>query len=49
MAFLAAHCIPFGPPNATIRMAKAADFNGDSLLDIVTIDENKGVKYRTNF
>jgi hypothetical protein len=35
--------IPFGPPDATIRMAAAADFNGDSLLDIVTIDENKGV------
>lgn len=37
------HRIPFGPPNATIRMAAVADFNGDGLLDIVTIDENKGV------
>jgi len=37
------HRIPFGPANATIRMAAVADFNGDSLLDIVTIDENKGV------
>ena len=35
--------IPFGPPDATIRMAATADFNGDGLLDIVTIDENKGV------
>ena len=37
------HRIPFGPPDATIRMAAAADFDGDGLLDIVTIDENKGV------
>jgi hypothetical protein len=37
------HRIPFGPPDATIRVAAVADFNGDSLLDIVTIDENKGV------
>lgn len=35
--------IPFGPPNATIRVSAVADFNGDSLLDIVTVDENKGV------
>jgi hypothetical protein len=35
--------IPFGPPDATIRVAAVADFNGDSLLDIVTVDENKGV------
>lgn len=37
------HCIPFGPPNATIRTAATADFNADSILDIVTTDENKGV------
>jgi hypothetical protein len=37
------HRIPFGPSNATIRMAAVADFNGDGLLDIVTIDENKGI------
>ncbi|WP_160143732.1 FG-GAP repeat domain-containing protein [Chryseolinea soli] len=37
------HRIPFGPPNATIRIAAAADFNGDSILDIVAIDQNKGV------
>ena len=35
--------IPFGPSNATIRGAVVADFDGDSLQDIVTIDENKGV------
>ena len=35
--------IPFGPPDATIRVAAVADFNGDGLLDIVTTDENKGV------
>ena len=43
MAYSDAHRIPFGPPNATIRMAAAADFNGDGLADIVTIDEFKGV------
>jgi len=43
MAFSDTHRIPFGLSNATIRMAAAADFNGDSLLDIVTIDENNGV------
>jgi hypothetical protein len=35
--------IPFGPDDATIRVAAAADFNGDGLFDIVTVDENKGV------
>ncbi len=35
--------IPFGPSDATIRMAAAADVDADGLLDIVTIDENKGV------
>jgi hypothetical protein len=35
--------IPFGPPDATIRVAAVADFNGDGLLDIVTTDENKGI------
>jgi hypothetical protein len=34
---------PFGPPDATIRVTAVADFDGDSLLDIVTVDENKGV------
>jgi hypothetical protein len=35
--------IPFGPPDATIRMADAADLDGDGELDIVAIDESKGV------
>lgn len=35
--------IPFGPPDATIRVTAVADFDGDNLLDIVTVDENKGV------
>ncbi len=35
--------IPFGPPDATIRVAAVADLNGDGIPDIVTIDENKGV------
>jgi len=43
MAFSDTHRVPFGPPDATIRVAATADFNGDNLLDIVTIDENKGV------
>lgn len=40
--FSASRTIPFGPPNATIRMAEAADLDGDGLLDLVTIDENVG-------
>jgi len=43
MAYSDNHRIPFGPPDATIRMAAVADFNGDGLLDIVAIDEFKGV------
>jgi hypothetical protein len=35
--------IPFGPPDAHIRMAAVGDFNGDGWLDIVAIDEFKGV------
>ena len=33
--------IPFGPPNATIRMTEAADLNRDGLLDLVAIDDEK--------
>jgi hypothetical protein len=40
--FSAQRTIPFGPPNATIRMGEAADLDGDSLLDLVTIDERHG-------
>lgn len=35
--------IPFGPPDAAIRMAEAADVDGDGLQDIVAIDERRGV------
>ncbi len=35
--------IPFGPPDAAIRMAEAADLDRDGLLDIVAIDERRGV------
>ena len=40
--FSARRTIPFGPPNVTIRMAEAADLDGDGLLDLVTIDERHG-------
>ena len=40
--FSAQRAIPFGPPNVTIRMAEAADLDGDGLLDLVTIDERHG-------
>jgi hypothetical protein len=33
----------FGPRDAHIRMAEAADFDGDGLTDIVAIDERTGV------
>ena len=35
--------IAFGPPDARIRMTEAGDFDGDGLLDLVAIDEGKGV------
>jgi FG-GAP-like repeat len=34
---------PFGPPDARIRMTEAADLDGDGLLDLVAIDEARGV------
>ena len=34
--------VAFGPPDAAIREAEAADLNGDGLLDLVAIDETKG-------
>lgn len=33
---------PFGPADAAIRSARAADLNGDRLLDLVVIDERSG-------
>ncbi|MCH9652052.1 MAG: VCBS repeat-containing protein [Deltaproteobacteria bacterium] len=35
--------VPFGPPDAAIRMAKAADLDGDGLLDLVTVERHRGV------
>jgi hypothetical protein len=35
--------VPFGPADAQIRIAEAADFNGDGRLDVVTIDETRGI------
>jgi hypothetical protein len=40
--FDATRTVPFGPPNATIRMTEAADLDGDGLLDLVAIDEQAG-------
>ena len=42
-SFSATRRVPFGPPDARIRMAEAADLNGDGVLDIVAIDEEHGV------
>ena len=35
--------VPFGPTNAQIRIAEAADLNGDGRMDVVAIDEARGV------
>ena len=35
--------VPFGPPDATIRISAAADINSDGLIDLVAIDERTGV------
>lgn len=43
MTYADVHRIAFGPPDVSIRVAAVADFDGDSMLDIVTIDESKGV------
>ena len=42
-AFSDARRVPFGPPDATIRISEAADVNGDRLMDLVAIDERTGV------
>jgi hypothetical protein len=42
-SFPATAKVPFGPPNAKIRMAETADLDHDGLQDIVTIDETTGV------
>jgi hypothetical protein len=35
--------VPFGPPDATIRVSAVADLDRDGLADIVAIDERTGV------
>ena len=35
--------IPFGPPEASIRMSQVADFDKDGRMDVVTIDTKLGV------
>jgi hypothetical protein len=34
--------LPFGPPDAAIRVAEAADLDGDGLIDLVAIDDVRG-------
>jgi hypothetical protein len=34
--------LPFGPPDASIRVAAPTDLDGDGLADIVAIDERRG-------
>jgi len=36
--------IPFGSPDAAVRVAAAVDLDGDGRLDVVTIDEHRGVR-----
>ncbi|GAB3915205.1 VCBS repeat-containing protein [Larkinella knui] len=43
VSFSDARRIAFGLPDATIRVAAVADVNTDHFLDIVTVDEKKGV------
>src|SRR4029079_16749596 len=40
--FSPSRAMPFGPPNATLRMTEAADLDGDGVLDVVAIDERAG-------
>lgn len=40
--FAAGRTVPFGPKDATIRMAEVADLDRDGHLDIVVIDERRG-------
>jgi len=35
--------IPFGPADAAVRVAAAVDLDGDGRMDVVTIDERRGV------
>lgn len=38
-SFSSARRIPFGPPDGTVRMAVAGDFDGDGFVDLVLIDD----------
>jgi hypothetical protein len=40
--------LPFGPLGAPIRVAEAADLDGDGFLDIVAIDESRGPAIHIN-
>jgi hypothetical protein len=42
-AFPESRRVPFGPPDASIRMAEAADFDGDGCLDLAAVDDRSGV------
>ena len=35
--------VPFGPPDAAIRVSQAADLDRDGLTDLVAIDEKRGL------
>ncbi len=35
--------VPFGPADAQIRVADAVDLNGDGRMDVVAIDETRGI------
>lgn len=35
--------VPFGPPDATTRISEAADLDGDGLMDLVAVDERRGI------
>jgi hypothetical protein len=40
-SYSASRRIPFGPPDAGIRMTEAGDFDGDGLLDLVAIEDER--------
>ena len=39
--FSTARRVPFGPPNASVRMAAVSDLDGDGVLDIAVIDDQR--------
>jgi hypothetical protein len=40
-SFSTARRVPFGPPNATVRMSAARDLDGDGAIDIVVVDDRR--------